>query len=215
MRIAILGTGMVGNTVGTKLIQLGHEVMMGARAANNPKASEWAATNGDRASQGSFKDAANFGEILFNCTAGSVSIEALKLAGAETMKGKILIDLANPLDFPQGSPPILTVSNTDSLGEQIQRAFPEVKVIKTLNTVNCEVMINPSLVPNDHDIFISGNDQEAKTKITEILKDWFGWKSVIDLGDITSARWTEQLLPIWLGLMNLYGTPRFNFKIVK
>ena len=135
MNIGILGTGIVGNTIGTKLVQLGNKVMMGSRTADNNKAGLWVTAAGKGALQGTFADAAKFGDILFNCTQGKVSIEALTLAGKENLKGKILIDLSNPLDFSKGMPPSLTVCNTDSLGEQLQREFPETKVIKTLNTV--------------------------------------------------------------------------------
>lgn len=215
MKIGILGTGMVGNTIGTKLVQLGHGVMMGSRSKTNEKAAAWVKASGPKASQGTFADAAKFGEILFNCTHGMASLEVLKLAGAENVKGKILVDISNPLDFSKGMPPTLSVSNTDSLGEQIQRAFPEAKVVKSLNTMNCKIMVNPSLVPGDHDVFVSGNDKAAKEKVTEILKNWFGWRSVVDLGDISTARGVEQLLPLWVRLLGVFGTANFNVKIVK
>ena len=215
MKIGILGTGIVGKTIGTKLVQLGHNVKMGSRTANNEKASEWVKTSGANASQGTFAEAAAFGELLFNCTSGMVSLEALKIAGASNMNGKILIDISNPLDFSKGMPPTLSVCNSDSLGEQIQRAYPQVKVVKTLNTLNCNIMVNPSLVPGSHDIFVSGNDAGAKAKVIDILKSWFGWKTVIDIGDITTARGTEMLLPIWIRLMGAFQTPNFNFKIVR
>ena len=215
MKIGILGTGIVGKTIGTKLVQLGHDVKMGSRTANNEKASEWVKASGANASQGTFAEAAAFGELLFNCTSGMVSLEALKIAGASNMNGKILIDISNPLDFSKGMPPTLSVCNSDSLGEQIQRAYPQVKVVKTLNTLNCNIMVNPSLVPGSHDIFVSGNDAGAKAKVVDILKSWFGWKTVIDLGDLTTARGTEMLLPIWIRLMGAFQTPNFNFKIVR
>ena len=215
MKIGILGTGMVGDAIGTKLVQLGHEVKMGSRSANNEKAAAWVKKNGQRALQGTFADATAFGEIVFNCTSGAASLDALKMAGADNLKGKVLIDIANPLDFSKGMPPSLRVCNTDSLGEQLQRAFPETKVVKTLNTMNCQVMVNPSLVKGDHDVFVSGNDADAKAKVISILKDWFGWKSVIDLGDITTARGAEMLLPIWVTLMGKLQTPAFNFKIAR
>ncbi len=188
---------------------------MGSRTANNAKAAEWVKANGAKASQGTFADAAASGEIVFNCTAGAASLEALKSASAKNLKGKVLIDIANPLDFSKGMPPALTVCNTDSLGEQIQRAFPDAKVVKTLNTMNCNLMVNPSLVPGDHDVFICGNDAGAKAKVADILKNGFGWKSVIDLGDITGARGTEMILPIWLRLMGTLQTTSFNFKIAR
>ena len=215
MQIAVLGTGMVGNAIGTKLIQLGHEVKMGARAANNEKAAAWVRASGAGAAQGTFAEAAAFGEIVFNCTSGSGSLAALEQAGANNLKGKVLIDIANPLDFSRGMPPSLSVCNTDSLGEQIQRAFPAVRVVKTLNTVNCNLMVNAGLLPGEHIIFVSGNDADAKAQVTSILKGWFGWQSVIDLGDITTARATEMMLPIWISLMSKVGTPLFNFAIVK
>ena len=215
MQIAVLGTGMVGNAIGTKLIQLGHEVKMGARAANNEKAAAWVRASGAGAAQGTFAEAAAFGEIVFNCTSGSGSLAALEQAGADNLKGKVLIDIANPLDFSRGMPPSLSVCNTDSLGEQIQRAFPGVRVVKTLNTVNCNLMVNAGLLPGEHIIFVSGNDADAKAQVTSILKGWFGWQSVIDLGDITTARATEMMLPIWISLMSKVGTPLFNFAIVK
>jgi len=215
MKIGVLGTGVVGNTIGSKLVQFGHEVKMGSRTADNQKAAEWVKANGSKSSQGTFADAAEFGEIIFNCTGGSVALEALRLAGPKNLKGKLLIDISNPLDFSKGMPPTLTVCNTDSVGEQIQRTFPGAKVVKTLNTVNCELMTNPSIVPGDHDIFMSGNDTAAKEKTREILTSWFGWKSIIDLGDISTARGTEMYLPLWVRLFGLNQTPRFNIKVVK
>ncbi len=215
MKIGILGTGMVGQTIGSKLVQLGHEVKMGSRSASNEKASEWAKQNGAKASHGTFADAAAFGELVFNCTAGVASLEALKSAGAANLKGKILIDIANTLDGSKGMPLTLAVCNTDSLAEQIQRAFPESKVVKTLNTMTCNIMVNPSLLKEDHAVFVSGNDPEAKARVTSILKEWFGWRSVIDLGDITSARGAEMVLPLWMRLSRAMGTSNFNFKIVR
>jgi len=205
---------MVGATLGSKLVQIGHEVKMGSRSANNEKAVEWAKNNGAHASYGTFADAAAFGEVVFNCTAGTVSLAALTLAGAGNIKGKVLVDVANPLDFSKGMPPTLSVCNSDSLGEQIQRAFPNVKVVKALNTMNCSVMVEPSLVPGEHDAFVCGNDPQAKAQAVEILKS-FGWRSIIDLGDITAARGTEMLLPIWLRLWGLYQHNPFNFRIAR
>ncbi|MGA9407077.1 MAG: NAD(P)-binding domain-containing protein [Bacteroidota bacterium] len=215
MKIGVLGTGIVGKTIGAKLVQLGHSVKMGSRTANNEKAVEWVKANGASASHGTFADAASYGEILFNCTSGMAALDALKLAGTGNMNGKILIDVSNPLDFSKGMPPTLSVCNSDSLGEQIQRAYPGVHVVKALNTMNCNIMVNPSLVPGSHDAFVSGNDAGAKAKVTDILKNWFGWKTVIDLGDITTARGTEMLLPIWIRLMGKFQSPNFNFKIVR
>jgi hypothetical protein len=180
----------------------------------NPPFKVWYQQN-PQARLGSFAEAAGFGEIIFNCTSGGASLEALKMAGESNLNGKVLIDIANPLDFSKGMPPTLSVCNTDSLGEQIQRAFPQVRVVKSLNTMNANVMVNPSLLAGDHDVFVSGNDATAKAQVTDILKSWFGWKSVIDLGDITTARGVEMTLPIWLSLFGALQTPLFNFKIVK
>jgi len=214
MKIGVLGTGMVGATIATKLIELGQEVMMGSRNAGSEKAVTWAQAKGANASQGAYAQAARFGEILFNCTQGTASVEALQSSGADNLKGKILIDVANPLDFSHGAPPTLSICNTDSLGELIQRTFPETKVVKTLNTVNCGVMVNPALVPGDHDIFVCGNDAGAKARVAELLKQWFGWRSVIDLGGISAARATEQMMPIWLRLYGVLGTLHFNLRVV-
>jgi len=217
MKIGIIGTGMVGKTIGTKLVELGHEVKMGSRTANNEKAVEWVKGAGAKASQGTFADAAAFSEIVFNCTKGEVSIEALKAAGANNLKGKILVDVANALDFSKGMPPFLTpeLTNTNSLGEEIQRTFPDTKVVKALNTMNCVLMVNPKLVPGSHDLFVCGNDADAKAKVSEILIKGFGWPEVLDMGDITAARATEMLLPIWVRLMMKFQSPNFNFKIVR
>lgn len=216
MKIAVLGTGIVGNTIGSKLVSKGHDVMMGSRSSDNPKAAAWVASAGSNASQGTFADAARFGEVIFNCTSGAGSLEAMKLAGAENLRGKIVIDVANPLDFSQGFPPSLSVCNTDSLAEQIQQAFPEARIVKALNTMNCNVMVNPGLVPGDHNVFVGGNDQEAKEAVIGYLIDWFGWRreNIIDLGDITSARGTEMMLPIWIRLFGSMGNPNINFHVV-
>jgi 8-hydroxy-5-deazaflavin:NADPH oxidoreductase len=212
--IAILGTGMVGDSIGTKLVSLGHKVMMGSRTATNEKAIAWAELNGELASNGTFADAAAFGEIIFNCTSGQVSLEALQLAGRENLQGKILVDVANPLDFSKGMPPSLTICNTDSLGEVIQRQFTDVKVVKALNTMNCQLMVNPGLLKDPGSLFICGNDAEAKAVIESLLHS-FGWDKIIDLGDISAARGTEQILPIWVRIMGKLGTPMFNFSIVQ
>ena len=165
---------------------------------------------------GTFAEAAQHGEVLFNATNGMGTMEALRQAGASNLKGKILVDISNPLDFSKGMPPSLSVCNTNSLGEQIQRAFPEVKVVKTLNTVTASLMVNPSQVADgDHHVFVSGNDAEAKGQVTGMLKSWFGWKEAIDLGDITTARGTEMYLPLWLRLWGALGTGMINIKIVK
>lgn len=217
MNIGILGTGIVGQTLGNKLAEAGHSVRMGARSGANEKAAEWVRSAGTNASQGTFADAAGFGEVVINCTAGTVSLEAIRQAGAENVGGKVLIDVSNPLDFSRGFPPSLTVCNDSSLGEQIQASFPDAMVVKTLNTLAASLMVDPSLLPGDHALFLNGNDAGAKAQVTAWLGEWFGWRpeNVIDLGDITTARGTEMLLPLWVRLYGKFGTPLFNFAIVK
>jgi predicted dinucleotide-binding enzyme len=214
MRIGILGTGVVGQTIGARLTQLGHEVMLGSRSATNEKAAKWVSANAPRGTQGTFANAAQFGEIVFNCTSGEVSIAALTAAGAANLDGKTLVDVSNPLDFSNGFPPTLSVCNTESLAERIQARFPGAKVVKTLNTMTAAVMVNPALVSGDHDVFLSGNDAAAKAQVSDLLRS-FGWRTVIDLGDITTARGPEMMLPLWLRLMGALKTPILNFHIAR
>jgi hypothetical protein len=210
---------MVGTTIATKLVSLGHEVVMGSRSASNDKSAAWLAglsANADKASAGTFADAATFGELLFNCTSGGASLAALNLAGTDNIAGKILIDIANPLDFSQGMPPRLSISNDSSLGEQIQAAFPKTKVVKTLNTLSCELMVEPSKLAGAHTIFMSGDDAEAKATVERtILREAFGWADVIDLGDISTARGTEMFLPLWVRTWAALGTADFNIHVVR
>ncbi len=215
MKIAVLGTGSVGETIGSKLVELGHEVRMGSRTAGNEKAVAWAKKAGARASAGTFADAARWGEVVFNCTLGVASVDALKAAGEESLAGKVLVDVANPLDFSKGMPPSLSVCNTDSLAESIQRAFPKVKVVKALNTMWAGIMVNPRLLPDSHHTFLCGNDAGAKETVVGLLRQ-FGWRpeEIIDLGDVTNARGTEQVLPLWVRVYGATKNGAFNFKIV-
>jgi 8-hydroxy-5-deazaflavin:NADPH oxidoreductase len=206
MKVAVLGTGMVGNAIASKLVALGHDVMMGSRTTNNAKATAWVQTTGGRGSAGTFADAAVFGEIVFNCTEGASSLAALRAAGAANLDGKIMVDVANVLT-PDGSGP-------ESLGEQIQKAFPYAKVVKALNTMNCEIMVNPRSLPDAHTVFLSGNDAGAKQIVRELVET-FGWTDAIDLGDIATARATEGYLPLWLSVWKRLGTPAFNIKVVR
>jgi 8-hydroxy-5-deazaflavin:NADPH oxidoreductase len=219
MKNGVLGTGVVGQTIARKLADLGHEVRMGARQAGNDKAVAWAnatVSAGGKASQGTFADAAAFGEVVWNCTNGVGALEALRAAGADNLRGKLLIDVTNPLDVSKGMPPSLAVCNTDSLGEQIQRAFPDTLVVKTLNTINCGVMVNPGKVAGgDHTAFLSGNDPSAKARVREILSGWFGWKHLLDLGDITTARGAEAYVLLWVRLWGAQQTGDFNVKVVR
>ena len=213
MDIGILGTGMVGQTIGSKLVQLGHNVMLGSRSPDNPNALTWAKEEGHNAYFGTFAEAAAYGEVIFNCTLGSASIEALQAAGAENLKGKILIDTSNPIDYSTEIT-TLTVCNTDSLGEQIQRAFPETLVVKTLNTMNANVMVNPAKLVEITDVFLSGNSSKAKAAVSGYLHDWFGWRSIIDLGDITTSRGVEMFLIMWFSLRHVKSAKRMNIKLV-
>jgi 8-hydroxy-5-deazaflavin:NADPH oxidoreductase len=216
MKIGVLGTGMVGKAHATRLIGLGHEVMMGSRTADNEDAAAWATAAGARASHGTFADAAAFGALLINATAGVASEEALRAAGDESLRGKVLIDIANPLDYSAGMPPTLAISNTDSLGERLQSAFPEVRVVKALNTMNCEIQVEPQKVPGAHVVFLCGNDAGAKSDATELLHA-YGWTddAILDLGDISAARGMEMILPLWLRLWGVLGDGSFNFGIVR
>jgi predicted dinucleotide-binding enzyme len=199
VRIGVLGTGVVGRTIAGKLRELGHDVLIGSRSA------------GDDAVP--FADAAAHGELVFNCTNGAASLEALQAAGAENLTGKLLVDVSNPLSGSQDAP--LFVTNDDSLGEQIQRAFPETKVVKSLHTVNASVMIDPDRVPGEHDIFVCGNDAAAKAQVSELLQT-FGWPAerILDVGDISSARGTEMYIALWLRLWQTVGTADFNIHVV-
>jgi 8-hydroxy-5-deazaflavin:NADPH oxidoreductase len=214
MRIGVLGTGIVGRTLASALVDGGHEVRMGSRTSGNEHAVAWAQETGDRASEGTFADAAGFGELVVNATAGAASLDVLDAAGAEQLAGKVLLDVSNPLDFSAGMPPTLTVCNDDSLGERIQRAFGDVHVVKALNTVTAAVMVEPDLVPGRHTIFVCGDDASAKAQVGELLRG-FGWSAgaILDLGDITGARGMEMYLPLWLRLYGASETPILNVEV--
>lgn len=229
MKIAVIGTGTVGQTFASRLVSLGHQVMIGTRNAEEKLAAkakdgygnapfgEWNQAN-PQVKLGTFSEAAAFGELLINATSGGAAVDALKLAGEKNLNGKILIDVTNPLDFSKGAPPSLipALSNTHSLGEEIQKQFPKARVVKTLNTMWCGLMVNPAMIGNgDHTNFICGNDADAKEKVKELLKE-FGWKNenILDLGDLSSARGTESILPVWLRIWGATQNGAFNFKIV-
>jgi predicted dinucleotide-binding enzyme len=214
MKIGVFGTGMVGNAIATKLVQVGHDVRMGSRTAGNDKAVGWVKSAGARASEGTFADAAAFGELLFNCTSGSVSLAALEAAGAANLKGKVLIDVSNPLArTAEGM--TLSVCNTDSVAEQLQRAFPDLKVVKALNTLTAPLMVNPSLLPGEHDVFMCGNDDGAKARVSQLLKESFGWKNVVDLGDLSAARGQEMYVIFWVRMFGALKSPMFNIHVVR
>ncbi len=227
MRIGIFGTGGVGRTIAAKLTSLGHDVMLGTR----DEQATLARTEGGPMGGAAFKDwhrdnakvklgthaaAATHGGLLINATNGGGTIEALTLAGEANLGSKALLDISNPLDFSKGMPPTLFVCNDDSLGERIQKTFPKVRVVKGLNTLTAALMVDPALLPERSNIFLSGNDAAAKEEVRVVLRQ-FGWTDadMIDMGDISTARGTEQILPIWIRLWGALGTPVFNFRIVK
>ena len=225
MNITILGTGMVGQTVASKLMELGHTVTMGTRnPAETKQRNQVNQITGESFSDWfekhkgiklvKLEESALDTDLVINATSGHATIEVLKTVGESNLAGKVLLDIANPLDFSKGMPPSLFVSNTNSLGEQIQENFPQLKVVKSLNTMNTYIMVHPESIPGDHSVFVSGNDDKAKEQVTGLLKS-IGWKqqNIIDLGDITTARGTEMLLPIWLRLWGTLGHANFNFQI--
>ncbi|TNE73059.1 NADP oxidoreductase [bacterium] len=225
MKITVLGTGMVGRVMAAKLISLGHQVEMATRNIEHTLGSEqkngmtkqtfgeWHKAN-STVSLVTFNEAGKNSDVLFNCTSGMASLQVFALVGKDNLRGKVILDLANPLDFSNGMPPSLNPVNTDSLGEQLQRTYPDSFIVKTLNTMNMNVMVNPGLLTGEHHVFVSGNDESAKQKVKLLLAE-FGWKpnQILDLGDITTARGTEMLLPIWLRLWGTLGTATFNFHI--
>lgn len=223
MKIGILGTGRVAKAIGGKLSDRGHEIYLGSRdvertrsdATTGPLFDSWHRLH-TCVKLTTLEEAAAQGELVVNATDGTGSLAALRTAGKENLGSKVLIDIANPLDWTHGTPPSLTVCNTDSLGEQIQRAFPDVKVVKALNTVHHPIMVSPPLVGRgDHTTFLSGNDGGAKATVAELLRCEFGWRDIVDLGDITTARATEMVLLLWAQLSISLKTPMFNLKVIR
>ncbi|MET8449308.1 NADPH-dependent F420 reductase [Streptomyces sp. NPDC005209] len=213
MRYAVLGTGEVGRTLGGKLVELGHEVTLGSRSKDNPAALEWAQGAGGGASAGTFAEAAAAAELVVNAVGGRVSLAALEAAGAANLDGKVIVDVSNPLAIEEGQLRLDPVES-DSVGEQIQRAFPHARVVKTLNTVNCQVMVDPSRVPGEHQMFVCGDDADAKEQVTALLGE-FGWPAhrVLDLGGIRAARSLEMYLPLWVNLFQNLGHADFNVEV--
>jgi len=216
MRIAVLGTGAVGTTLGGAFAASGHEVRMGSRTAGNEKAVAWVAATGDGASEGTFADAASWGEVVVNATGGLVSVDALTAAGADNLAGKVVLDISNPLDFSEGFPPKVTQPDGRSLGELLQATFPAARVVKTLNTMNADLMVSPRSLPGSHSVFVAGDDADAKALAAGLLGG-FGWESeeIVDVGGIAAARGLELYLPLWLSLMGTFGTPAFNVRVVR
>ncbi len=229
MKTAILGTGVVGQTIAAKLNILGHHVMIGTRdttatlAVTKPNAMtgmtfrDWHMSH-TKVELGTFAQAAEFGDIIINALNGGGTISAFKSCNAADLDGKIIIDISNPLDFSKGFPPFLMdgLNNTNSLGEELQKTLPNAKVVKTLNTMTAMLMTNPAMLQGNHTNFICGNDADAKAEVIKLLHQ-FGWSAdnILDLGDITNARGTEAILPIWVRIYGALKTGAFNFGIVK
>ncbi|MEC3994874.1 NAD(P)-binding domain-containing protein [Actinacidiphila sp. DG2A-62] len=226
MKIAVVGTGFAGRTLAGGLAELGHQVVIGTRdvaqtlartkpdVMGNVAYPVWAQTHG-HIGLAPFAEAAEGADFFVNATSGAHSVEALTAAGARNLAGKVLLDVSNPLDFQNGFPPNLFVKDTDSLGEQIQRAFPEARVVKSLNTMVGNLFVTPKAVADgDTTVWVSGDDAEAKRTVTELLTQ-FGWSDVIDLGGIATARATEMMVQVRLLTMTSIGTPMFNFKIAR
>jgi predicted dinucleotide-binding enzyme len=216
MRIAVLGTGVVGSTLGARLVETGHEVRMGSRTAGNDRAVAWVEATGAGASEGTFADAAAWADVVVNATGGLVSIEALTAAGAENLGGKPLLDVSNPLDFSGGFPPTVAQPDGRSLAEQIQAEFPGARVVKTLNTMNADVMVHPRSLPGAHTVFVAGDHADAKAVAVGLLRG-FGWEAgeIVDAGGIDAARGLELYLPLWLSLMGSFGSPAFNVSVIR
>ncbi len=225
MKIAVLGTGMVGRTIAAKLMNLGHDVALGTRdpraslarepAEGQTSLADWLKAH-DAIHLMDFTGAAAHGDWVFCALNGKGVLEGLAIAGTEAIGDKIVVDISNPLDFSRGLPPSLFVSNTDSMAEMIQRLLPEARVVKTLNTVNANVMVDPRAVAEgDHTMFVCGNDSDARVAVARFLKSEFGWYDVMDLGDLTAARGMEAALHLWLKLWGAIGNPNFGMKVVR
>jgi predicted dinucleotide-binding enzyme len=218
MKIGILGTGTVGTTIASALIKKGHSVMLGSRNRGSEKGRAWVDGMGEGASEGSFPDAANYGEIVFICLNGEHAITALQTLNPSALKEKIFIDITNPLDFSQGMlPQILEAYRSISLAEKIQETLPHSFVVKTLNTVNYKLMVDArDVAGGDHNLFICGNNNEAKEQVKDLLIQNFHWlpQSFVDLGSIAGARTMEGIVPFWVLVYRSIGTPLFNFKIM-
>ncbi len=214
MKYGVLGTGDVAQTIASKLVELGHEVMMGSRTANNEKAVAWAAANGDKSSCGTFADAAAFGERVFNCVQGIHAIEALEAAGKDNLKGKILIDQSNPYVYKDGHISLKAeYTENTCLGEEVQKLLPDTKVVKTLNYLGSVMMTNPGELSEPVTGFYCGNDAEAKEAVRQILAD-FGWQETFDMGDISMSRYTEMLGAFWVPVYGQIGHMHWGFRLV-
>lgn len=220
MKVGVLGTGVVGEAIASALASKNNFVMMGSRTANNEKAGSWAKKTGKYATTGTFNDAALYGDIIFICLSGEYVLDVVKDLSEESLRNKIIVDVTNPLDFTKGMPPRILegLGNNTSLGEEIQSLLPNAYVVKTLNTVNYKLMVDARLINSgEHNLFVCGNNADAKNKVMHLLVDNFHWKAdrVIDLGGIEMSRCVEAIVPFWVAVYQKLGTPLFNFKIVQ
>jgi predicted dinucleotide-binding enzyme len=213
MKVGILGTGDVGRALGTGFVAVGHSVMIGGRTATNEKVVAWAKGMGTNASVGTFSDAAAFGEVIILATLGVANESAITMAGPANFRGKLVIDTTNPLDFSGGMPPKLALAGTDSGGEQVQRLLPDARVVKAFNTVGNAFMFRPEFPGGPPDMFICGNEDEAKARVGEILKA-FGW-GVVDVGGIESSRYLEAMCMVWVIAAMRSGNWNHAFKLLR
>jgi predicted dinucleotide-binding enzyme len=220
MKVGVLGTGVVGEAIASALVARDNFVMMGSRKANNEKSAAWVKKNSKYASAGTFNEAASFADIIFICLSGEYTLDVVKDLNDQNLRNKIIVDITNPLDFTRGMPPRIleNLGNSTSLGEEIQNLLPDSYVVKTLNTVNYKLMVDARLINNgDHNLFVCGNNLDAKNKVMHLLVDSFHWKAdrLIDLGGIEMSRCVEAIVPFWVAVYQKLGTPLFNFKIVQ
>jgi 8-hydroxy-5-deazaflavin:NADPH oxidoreductase len=213
MKSGVLGTGEVGQKLGSGFVATGHEVKMGSRDSKNQNLTAWIAANGKNASGGTFADAARFGDVIVLSTAWEGTENVIKLAQPQNFRAKHVIDTTNPLVFPENAPPGLALGWNTSAGETVQRWLPDAKVVKCFNIVGNASMYKPEFPGGPPDMFIAGNDAEAKTTVTAFLKD-FGWPA-IDIGGIEGARLLEPLAMLWITYGVRTGTWNHAFKLLR
>lgn len=212
MKIAVLGTGSAGRTVAAGLARLGHEVVIGTR---DPVATRKRADWDSDLPLEEYAVVADGADIVVNATNGQASLVVFDAIGGQQLSGKVVLDLANALDFSGGFPPRMAVDDTDSLAEQIQRAFPQARVVKALNTVTAGVMVDPGKVGDgETTVFAASDDAEARAVVVALLEQ-LGWRDVVEFEELAAARGLEMWLPLWVRLMARLGTADFNLKVVR
>lgn len=205
----MIGSGVVGRTLAPAFRRIGHEVVVGTRDPEQTAGrEEWAGLD---LALGTFAEAGSGADLVVNATTGTVSLAAL---ADVDLAGKVVLDVSNPLDFSGGFPPTLTVKDTDSLAEQIQRAHPEARVVKSLNTVTASVMVDPGSLPETSTVFVAGDDPLARETVRELLGE-LGWVDIVEFPTLDAARGLEMWLPLWVRLMGALGTAEFNLRLVR